>query len=897
MSLRVAVLVAAATLALAAHGQLSAAEKQGLADAMLVGNLRPVDLKYSRQPFQDKHRMPLVAQALGDPLATADTLLAVPGELEKQGLDQIVRQALAMAGKPVGPTRPAPEPAAVNSLPVGLREPVGQLVAATQRSDVEVRAALAKLTPSELRELIEGLPTLAVEEPKVKFEFVKSTPPGRDRLLQLMDRVDLAKIQAAGAELSEVVVQVARNLREAKEDISGPKLRLVVNGLVVVIGGRGPTVHDDNDARITIDLGGDDLYTGRCGAGVGYSSVLIDVGGDDRYFAPDLSVGAGVCGVGIAYDMGGQDIFRGRSLCFGAGVCGVGLLRKDGGHDRYDAVSLSEGFGFFGVGVLLDTAGDDDYRLRLFGQGAARTQGVGWLADLRGDDSYRAGGLSMNEPLFTGVSYSFAQGFASGFREDTGGVSGGIGLLTDFAGQDVYTADTYAQGSSYWFSLGVLWDGGGRDTYSAYHYAQASAMHCTAAFLFDLAGDDSYIAQVGASQAIGHDYGVAMLLDRAGNDVYSARDGQPGLGVANGLGIFVDSAGQDRYEGPPGQGNASRGTGSLGVFVDLAGPDSYGKGLEDFAVFAGSTYGVSIDLGPAPTQAPDTRQTSPLPVPGSKPKPSDAEMEKIYAKATQWGVGSAEKEVAENVQLLQEIGLPAFEWMLDHRLAQADRLQIRAFVAVAKGIGIGAAAPLGAKALKGSKPEILNVIRIATDAEIRDIGALIGNWLEDPDLKRQAATAAGPLKAAGAVPGLMKLCLDPDPLVVRAAMASLNQIGSADSGSTAQAMVFHQDFLTRMAALELLSKFPDQAKPFATSLLNDPDEFRARVGIQLLGKLNDGIYEMGAMLLDPRPGVRLEALRQLDGRCPEELLPSVAKLRQDPIPVVAAAAMSFQRRR
>ena len=38
-----------------------------------------------------------------------------------------------------------------------------------------------------------------------------------------------------------------------------------------------------------------------------------------------------------------------------------------------------------------------------------------------------------------------------------------------------------------------------------------------------------------------------MLLDRGGNDFYSARNARPGQGLNRGLGIFIDTAGQDRY--------------------------------------------------------------------------------------------------------------------------------------------------------------------------------------------------------------------------------------------------------------------------------------------------------------------------------------------------------------
>ena len=874
--------------------QLTQAEKKGIEDSLFIGNLKLEDLKFAREPFKDPLRLKAIERAIDDPLASADALMAwhasaATGRVSALGLTALLNGF----EKNTVPKPPAVKGAAPADwkVPEAIKPVILALVAQIQQCDSDIKASLGSLTPEEQRELIEGLPVWAVEEPKITFDFVHGKPATQKRVLQLLSKVDHMRILEAGVRLAADVEQAEASLRLGKFQFVG-SVRANINGLPVLVCGTGPDVHDETDARLTIDLGGNDTYLGRHGAGVGYSSVLLDLAGDDQYNVKDLSVGAGVLGVGIAIDGGGNDSFRGKSICFGSGLCGMGLFEKDGGNDLYQATSLAQGFGLFGIGLCLDTSGDDVYNVKLFGQGAARTQGVGWLVDRQGSDQYRAGGLSMNEPLFTGVAYSFSQGFGSGYREDTGGVSGGIGLLTDLQGDDFYLGETYMQAASYWFSIGTLFDANGNDTYTGTHYCQASAMHCCGAYLFDLAGNDSYITKVGASLSIGHDYGVSFLLDRAGDDIYAARDSTPGVGVANGLGIFVDGDGIDRYDGPPGQGNAARGTGSLGVFVDLGGQDRYRTGLEDAEGTTSSTWGTAYDkesVAEKGSAAPDQHQP---PKPGSLPKPSDAEMEKIYALATQWGVGSAQQSVQDNVDKLIGIGLPGFEWMLDKHLATADRLQIRTFVAVAKALGPDAGGAVGPKAIGGSKAEKRNLIAIAMEAGIKDVGAILGPLMEDPDLRDVAIRAAGPLKATGAIESLNRMCLSDDKLLARSAMVSLSQIGSPDSVGTALAMLRSTDFLTREAAVSLLAQFPATLKDNAMTLLGDSDEARARLGLRLLAKLGgeDNYKAIAGSLLDPRPGLRIEALLQLDGHCPQEFGQAFLSLQKDPVPVVRAVA-------
>ncbi len=891
-----------------ASAQLTPSERRGLADALFLGNMTLPDLDFARKPFSDKYRLPLIDESLDHPLAAADHLLSIHERAAIGSLSSLLRLAntevlSSGGGKLQTAVRGGTTDPNLLILPIGVRGPVDALVSALGDANATIKAATAKLTPEEKRELIETLPLLANEELSIKFSFTKRTSFNRDRVLSLLAKVDLASIQLAAIRLANASESQIAPLKQAAETETTPfHLSVRVEGIVVDIAGVGDDLHDATNAVLTIDLGGHNRYTGRAGAGVGYASVAIDLGEGVEIDGPDINAGAGVLGIGLDYVMGSNSTFRGKSICFGAGLAGVGGFFKAGGNDTYSSVSLAQGFGEFGIGLLLDTDGADRYDGAFNVQGAARTQGCGWLVDRKGDDIYRTGGLVLNSPLFATVHYSNAQGYASGYREDTGGVSGGVGMLTDLQGDDNYLGETYCQAASYWFSLGTLYDRSGNDTYSAYHYAQASAMHCCGAYLFDMAGDDSYTIKYGAGHAIGHDYGVAFLLDRAGNDVYAAQDTRPGTGNANGLGILLDSAGDDRYLGMGGAGNPSRGTISLGVFADLGGSNKYADTLTgSFGIVSGG-LGVAWD-GSGLTETPavaggGAAADPPLarPQPGSLAKPSDAEMEQIYRKATQWRVGTATTEVDSNLNQLIAIGVPAVDWMIEKHLARADRLQIRAFVAVVNAVGPVAKGAIAGAVRSDNLAEAENALRVVTDGGIKEAAAAIPLALKHPELRRAAARAAGAAQSKEAVPDLLTMTGSEDKIDALTAVVALISIADDRSFSTAEALLGSSELPIRKAAVSLYAKFPEKALGTAKGWVTGPDEAKARTGIEVLSVLGDAssLEAVGIALNDPRAGVRVSALVALNGRVPQSFRASVARLRGDADVRVKAVASRIE---
>lgn len=883
-------------LAAGAHAQLTAEERAALRDALYLGNMSEADLRFFRQPFEDSYRPAWVRLALEDPVGAADRLLERHARSRDASAPALLAMAREMLFGSADAERPAPEsPAPAVELPPELdaiAEDLTALIRAVALAQREVEASLAGLSGEERSLLEEGLPRWAAQGSPVEFRLT-TREVEQGALLAALAKVDRARIERAAIALASEVQRRLPALRDAA--VPRVKWVLPVEGLTVVLAGPGDDLHRE-PAHLLIDWGGNDQYFGRPGGAIGGASVLVDLGGSDTYDTSDVAVGAGLLGIGLAFCSGGHDAFRGRVLGQGAGLAGVGLLWREGGNDSYDLIALGQGFGAFGVGVLVDRAGRDRYDLAVLGQGAGLTQGVGWLVERAGSDVYRAGGLYLNQPLFADVHFSFAQGFGMGMREDTGGISGGIGLLSDHGGADSYLGETYCQAASYWFALGSLFDADGHDVYSAYHYAQASAMHLCAAFLFDAAGDDRYVTQFGASLAIGHDWGVAWLLDRAGNDLYFARDGTPGIGNANGLGVFVDVAGEDRYQGPPGRGNPARGSGSLGVFVDADGPDRYFDGLADGQAAVTSLWGIAWDretraARPEASGAGRTEGDRPGP-PGSRPLRSDEEMERLYRRASRWAVGIAQKDVADAIAELVLIGRPALDWMIERHLATADRLALRAFAQVIGGIGPEAKAAVVAQLDHPDPGRVRSALRLCLDLGIEEAASYVPRLLERDDLARLAAQLAGTLRVREAVPALMRAAASEDRLLALNALTALAEIGDPASLGTGQALLGSSELPLRKAAVELVAKFPAEAIATARVTLGDSDEQTVRTTIEVLGRIgsDEALGLIAERLLDPRPGVRISALLALDGRCPEPHRADFLRLREDGDPRVRAVA-------
>jgi len=384
------------------------------------------------------------------------------------------------------------------------------------------------------------------------------------------------------------------------------------NGIRIAIGGPGKNTYTGKFDFI-IDLGGDDVYNidrhtpsrqgepplSRGELSMGGFSCIIDLAGNDYYTtSSDFALAGGLFSSSFIFDKSGDDFYESKGAGnLGAAIGGLGLLYDEKGNDTYKGLSFSIGAGCFGVGLLVDREGNDFYIANSYSQGFGMTQGVGAIVDNKGNDSYLIDSRSLDIGRYNDHYVSMCQGYGLGLRPF---YAGGIGLIIEGEGNDIYNTDIFGQGGAYWYSLGAIVDKGGHDKYNGYQYSQGAGIHLAVGLLKDYDGWDFYQSN-GVSQGCGHDFGFGMLWDVKGNDNYSAYSLSQGAGNADGIGILIDESGTDGYlnkypSNTNGYGNARREYGSIGIFLDASGTDYYSKPGFDSTLTNSSTWGAANDF-------------------------------------------------------------------------------------------------------------------------------------------------------------------------------------------------------------------------------------------------------------------------------------------------------------
>ncbi len=117
-------------------------------------------------------------------------------------------------------------------------------------------------------------------------------------------------------------------------------------------------------------------------------------------------------------------------------------------------------------------------------------------------------------------------------------------VVIDLGGNDHYIGNRPGSVGGALAGVALLVDRAGDDTYSGDLLTQGAAF-CGVGVLWDADGDDTYLAQHNA-QGIGF-FGVGLLVDIAGHDLFSLGQFGQGLGGAHGVGLLLDGGGWDRY--------------------------------------------------------------------------------------------------------------------------------------------------------------------------------------------------------------------------------------------------------------------------------------------------------------------------------------------------------------
>jgi len=476
------------------------------------------------------------------------------------------------------------------------------------------QAALAPLTPAERSQLWQGLYPVLTEQ--ARFGHTVSDRTSGRQLLDLVEKMDRSSMYSAARALMPLTsarfLEQLRKLPErgsvTVEGATGTVLqRITTPAGDILIGGKDKNVYElDKMPGVcaVIDVGGDDEYREGAVSAERPILVMIDLAGNDTHIATTPGVqGGAVLGVSMLLDLEGNDVYRARDVAQGSALGGVGILVDYAGDDGYAGYRRVQGQAVGGIGILIDRDGSDRYHAAMWGQGFGGPLGFGLLDDLAGKDRYVLGGLYLNSFAPETPGYEgWGQGVGSGLRS---AANGGIGVILDGGGDDVYEYDYMAQGGGYWFGLGLARDFGGNDrrvcgTRNAFdggkrtepsfvRYSCGWGCHYALGFCFDDAGNDTYGGTI-MGLGFAWDMSVGSLCDFAGNARYEAeRKHTQGCGAQAGVGILFDYEGDDTYLGQN-QGYASPSVtyhspsscgGNFSFVVDYGGKDQYGCGVEN----------------------------------------------------------------------------------------------------------------------------------------------------------------------------------------------------------------------------------------------------------------------------------------------------------------------------
>ncbi len=490
--------------------------------------------------------------------------------------------------------------------------------------------ALAPLLPEELGELVRQLEPVFVGQNRMGHTLA-DRPAGR-RMCNLLEKLDRAELLAAAEALlpltqPDFLHQLTQLPDQADPPenlpgVQGPIVRKIQTPVgLILIGGRGKNQYQLDqmpEVAAVIDLGGDDDYLEGTASFYRPVMVLVDLAGNDTYRSAKPGVqGGAILGVSLLVDREGNDTYLARDVAQGSAIAGVGILIDQQGNDQYVGIRRVQGHALAGLGLLVDRAGQDQYRGALWTQGFGAPLGMGILDDLDGADHYYTGGYYLDTYEETPGYEGWGQGVGAGLRQVS---NGGIGVILDGGGDDVYEYDYLAHGGGYWCGMGFARDFGGNDrrlgaTLKAYDGAERTqarfqrfgvgwGCHYALGFLFDDQGDDTYGGTI-MGLGMAWDDSVGVLVDFGGNDRYDATGGlTQGVGAQAGLGILFDYNGQDVYLGRN-QGYASStntyhpslgAAGNFSFVIDYGGKDEYGCGAANNAITQrGAAGGFIID--------------------------------------------------------------------------------------------------------------------------------------------------------------------------------------------------------------------------------------------------------------------------------------------------------------
>lgn len=863
---------------------LDSLDRVMLDSALAMINLNPFELGFEKTWVEDDtFRLAVVERYLSDPMSFPDYV-----DETQAAVDSFSRRPLEMLRFIsdqlfVDPDAKPTKPPKLTEMAFDSSAPFKLWINAISEAEPLRQKFYSHLDSLDLHDLIMASPPLWSEdddsikgllEGSWQHEFGIEPDTSRkvdgDRLLDIIKKLDINALTRAGMIVLPAAQMTARGIAAETIGLSSIEEGSVdgVSGDVLyysdnewgrfVVGGSGDNIYF-GDFTAIIDIGGDDVYRGRCGAAMGVLSqpysLLIDLAGNDYYdgAGKDINHGAGFFGIGVLIDRGGDDVYRSANYAQGSGLFGIGVLADHGGADDRRGGYFMQGSGHCGIGMLIDDGdetSDDRYLSSCWAQGFASTFGYGLLFDSGGDDTYRTGGAYLHAPLLPHDYRSFSGGFGMGWRPRAGG---GIGVLYDKGeGNDFYDAEVMSFGSSYWYSIGILIDGGGNDYYSLAHYGLGVGIHLSLGALYEMDGDDQYRSRYGVVGGTPHDLSVGMMVDGGGNDNYLVSDGW-GASLTNSFGLFIDRLGDDTYgtRGGTSFGKVrwARGFAGAAIFMDLEGEDVYTSDevARDSTIWIQSGWGIGIDLERDVVATEREEEVGEITLTAED---SAKTVEELFKDASQWEVGSARESVARARKALLTKGAEAVHYIIDNKLNTRSSLESRLLDQIVNAMPDTAGTLLLAQLPEAAKSDderiLINVVGLLGKIKWEPAVDPLLDMVDRKSVEKARNSIISALGRIGEKRAAVPISRYVDDKQERRRIITINALKSLEDTTTIEAIIKSLDdpmFTVRSAALMTAASFGPPAMPYLKDYLASDKAKYPELGLYAIGRIAQNLSD------------------------------------------------------
>jgi hypothetical protein len=363
------------------------------------------------------------------------------------------------------------------------------------------------------------------------------------------------------------------------------------DGVVIISGTADDTHIETKKVVLSIDYGGDDIYSGSFGAHTdptsGRISVAVDLSGADRWTYAEaldqeptgdnrdstsglliddgsgrdedersrsiiLRQGAAIGGIGQLYDLGaGDDQFETLRAGQGFAVLGVGLLVDAAGESLYSIESAGLGAGFLGLGAAVVSRDSSVASVEADALGSALGHGVGIYSAGPNDDEYVRNGevaLYSDEEAFHAL---LGAGVGGEVFADNGGIAGGVGVFFEPGGADQYPEARLSLGAGHYGGAGAFIDLDGNDQFSRVSSGLGYGAEFGLGVFANSRGTESFgSAGEPVTDALGSSKtgGTAVAFQSDESNDYLAGERALGASVDGGFSLFVETAGSDIYQ-------------------------------------------------------------------------------------------------------------------------------------------------------------------------------------------------------------------------------------------------------------------------------------------------------------------------------------------------------------